>query len=67
MPAVSKGDRFPVTGRLPTTYRPKLKQWVQITGESQSDLVARLLMHHLENYDPEEHRGQQKLNVDKTT
>jgi len=65
MPTPSKGDRFAVTGRLPTIYRPKLSQWVQITGETQSDLVARLLMQHLDDNDPAQHRGQQALNVEK--
>jgi len=65
MPTPSKGDRFAVTGRLPTIYRSKLSQWVQVTGESQSDLVARLLMYHLDENDPAQHRCQQAFNVKK--
>lgn len=56
-----KGDRFAITVRVPSAYRGKLTEWVNITGETQSDLAARLLMQYLDTHDPTQAAGQEDL------
>lgn len=57
----SKGPRYAMTTRFPLSYKPKIEQWAARTGETQSDLVAELVMQHLDEHDPGQADGQQEL------
>lgn len=60
----SKGDRFTITVRLATAYQGKLERWVKDTGETRSDLAARLLMNHLDTHGSTQHSDQQSIDVE---
>lgn len=53
MPQIYKGDREPVTGRLPTPYAKKLNRYVQLTGGTKTDFIAEAVMKALDQVDIE--------------
>lgn len=59
MGRMHKGDRHPVTSKIPRADAEKLHEVVSLTDESRSDLVARLLHEHLKTIDLDELRRNQ--------
>lgn len=51
MARISKGDRQTVTSKIPRADAEKLNRVVEITAESRSELLARLLHDHLKSID----------------
>ncbi len=66
MPQVSKGDRAVITARIPVSYDRKLRDWVDTTGETRTNLIERLLRDFLDNHDPADQAGQEELPLQKT-
>ncbi|MCH6472457.1 hypothetical protein [Sinomonas terrae] len=46
-----KGDRHVVTAKIPRADADKLQKVVELTAETRSDIVARLLHEHLKSID----------------
>jgi hypothetical protein len=61
MARISKGDRVTVTAKIPAAYAPKLAGYVDATGETRSELIARLVTAHLDSVDLVAERGQERL------
>lgn len=66
MPQVSKGDRAVITARIPVSYDRKLRDWVDTTGETRTNLIERLLRDFLDNHNPAYQAGQEELPLQKT-
>jgi hypothetical protein len=61
-----KGERVPVTARIPASYSSKLERWKDATGESKNDLVQRLVCDFLDQNDPTQNSAQEALDLAQT-
>ena len=61
MARMHKGDRQTVTSKIPRADAEKLNRVVEITSESRSELLARLLHDHLKTIDLDALDGQEAL------
>lgn len=61
MARMHKGDRHVVTAKIPRADADKLRRVVELTAETRSDIVARLLHEHLQTIDLEALDAQEKL------
>ncbi len=59
MARMHKGDRQTVTSKIPRADAEKLNRVVEITAESRSELLARLLHDHLNAIDLDALAGQE--------
>jgi hypothetical protein len=62
-----KGDRKPLTANIPIADAVKLAKVVQLTGESRSELVSRLLHEHLQTIDIDFLADQEGLSIAKAS
>lgn len=53
----SKGDRHLVAGRIPMPYFHKLQRVTELTGQTQSDLLAEAFVEYLDKIDLDELEG----------
>lgn len=63
MARMHKGDRQTVTSKIPRADAEKLNRVVEITSESRSELLARLLHDHLKTIDLDALDGQEALPI----
>lgn len=63
MPMPSKGDRKPLSAHIPRADAEKLALVVELTGESRSEIVTRLVHAHLESLDIESLCRQEALPI----
>lgn len=64
MPRPYKGDRLPLTARIPRNDSDRLEAVAELTSESKSDIVARIVHDYLESLDVDHLRalrGQEAL------
>lgn len=61
MPQPHKGDRRPLSAKIPSADAIKLAKVVELTGETRSDLVTRLVHEHLKTIDLDAIPGQEAL------
>jgi hypothetical protein len=61
-----KGERVPLTARIPASYSSKLERWKDETGESKNDLVQRLVCDFLDQNDPARSVTQEALDLAQT-
>ncbi|WP_409017293.1 hypothetical protein [Arthrobacter sp. MP_2.3] len=62
-----KGDRSPLSAKIPRADALKLAKVVKLTGESRSELVSRLLHDHLLAIDIDSLAGQEALPIAKAS
>lgn len=67
MARMHKGDRQTVTSKIPRADAEKLNRVVEITAESRSELLARLLHDHLNAIDLDALAGQEALPMAKAS
>ena len=67
MARMHKGDRQTVTSKIPRADAEKLNRIVEITSESRSELLARLLHDHLKTIDLDALDGQEALPMAKAS
>ena len=67
MARMHKGDRQTVTSKIPRADAEKLNRVVEITAESRSELLARLLHNHLKTIDLDALDGQEALPMAKAS
>ncbi|MDR7161750.1 hypothetical protein [Arthrobacter sp. BE255] len=67
MARMHKGDRQTVTSKIPRADAEKLNRVVEITAESRSELLARLLHDHLNTIDLDALAGQEALPMAKAS
>lgn len=67
MARMHKGDRQTVTSKIPRADAEKLNRVVEITSESRSELLARLLHDHLKTIDIDALDGQEALPIAKAS
>ena len=67
MARMSKGDRQTVTSKIPRADAERLNRVVEITSESRSELLARLLHDHLKTIDLDALDGQEALPIAKAS
>jgi acyl-CoA thioesterase FadM len=67
MARMHKGDRLTVTSKIPRADAEKLSRVVEITSESRSELLARLLHDHLSTINFDELDGQESLPIAKAS
>ena len=67
MARMHKGDRQTVTSNIPRADAEKLNRVVEITSESRSELLARLLHDHLKTIDLDALDGQEALPIAKAS
>ena len=67
MARMHKGDRQTVTSKIPRADAEKLNRVVEITSESRSELLARLLHDHLKTIDLDALDGQEALPMAKAS
>lgn len=67
MARMYKGDRQTVTSKIPRADAEKLNRVVEITAESRSELLARLLHDHLNTIDLDALAGQEALPMAKAS
>ncbi|MEO3935083.1 hypothetical protein WMO79_19990 [Micrococcaceae bacterium Sec7.4] len=67
MAQMHKGDRLTVTSKIPRADAVKLTRVVEITSESRSELLARLLHEHLSTIDLDALEGQESLPIAKAS
>jgi hypothetical protein len=67
MARMHKGDRQTVTSKIPRSDAEKLNRVVEITSESRSELLARLLHDHLKTIDLDALDGQETLPIAKAS
>ena len=67
MARMHKGDRQTVTSKIPRADAEKLNRIVEITSESRSELLARLLHDHLKTIDLDALDGQEALPIAKAS
>ncbi|CAN7553688.1 hypothetical protein ACFVYC_18410 [Pseudarthrobacter sp. NPDC058329] len=67
MARMHKGDRQTVTSKIPRADAEKLNRVVEITSESRSELLARLLHDHLKTIDLDALDGQEALPIAKAS
>lgn len=67
MARIHKGDRQTVTSKIPRADAEKLNRVVEITAESRSELLARLLHDHLNAIDLDALAGQEALPMAKAS
>lgn len=67
MARMSKGDRQTVTSKIPRADAEKLNRVVELTSESRSELLARLLHDHLKTIDLEAIMAQEALPIAKAS
>lgn len=63
MARMHKGDRQTVTSKIPRADAEKLNRVVEITSESRSELLARLLHDHLKTIDLDALDSQEALPI----
>jgi acyl-CoA thioesterase FadM len=67
MARMHKGDRLTVTSKIPRADAEKLSRVVEITSESRSELLARLLHDHLSTINFDELDVQESLPIAKAS
>ena len=67
MARMHKGDRQTVTSKIPRADAEKLNRVVEITSESRSELLARLLHDHLKTIDLDALDGQEAFPIAKAS
>jgi hypothetical protein len=67
MPQPFKGDRRNITVRMQAADAQKLQKFSDITGDSKSDVVARLVMDFLKTIDFDSISGQEALPIAKAS
>ncbi|MEZ2390250.1 hypothetical protein AB6813_11995 [bacterium RCC_150] len=67
MARMYKGDRQTVTSKIPRADAEKLNKVVELTSESRSELLARLLHDHLKSIDLDVLTAQEALPIAKAS
>lgn len=58
-----KGDRIPLSAKIPRADAEKLARIVKLTGESRSEIINRLIHDHLQGIDLDALADQEALDI----